>query len=145
MKKKDWVRRICRHLGGERDWLLIERRQCTNENCNKTHRLLPADLSLPYKHYETDAIEGVIDGIVTEDMMPEKSYPCRTTFQRWRRWAEELLRNAEGQLRSVVHRVYDLGYEFLKSEESLLEELKKRIGNGWLTAVVRINIDMGGG
>ena len=87
----------------------------------------------------------MIDGIVTEDMMPEESYPCRTTFQRWRIWAEELLRNTEGHLRSTVHRVYELSYEFLKSEGSLLEELKKRIGNGWLTAVIRINIDIGGG
>lgn len=40
--------------------------------------------------------------------------------------------------------VYDLSYEFLKSEGSLLEELRRRIGNGWLTSAVRIYIDTGG-
>ena len=142
--KKDWVRRICKHGDDEAERLLVERRKCTNKECRKTHRLLPANKVLPYKHYEADIIESVVDGIINEDNLCNKVYPCESTLRRWRQWAEELMKNIEGQLRSVAYRVYDLSYEFLKSEESLLEELRKRIGAGWLTAAVRIYIDTGG-
>lgn len=124
---------------------MVERRKCISDECGKTHRLLPANKVLPYKHYDADIIEGVVDGILTKETLWANAYPCESTLRRWRQWAEALLKNIEGQLRSVAYRVYDLSYEFLKSEESLLEELKKRIGVGWLTAVVRIYIDTGGG
>ena len=145
MKKKDRVRRIRRHVGGDADWLLIERRQCTNEECGKTHRLLPGNLVLPYKHYDAGAIEDVIDGTLDEDALCEEQFPCETTLRRWRNWGAELVRNTEGQLRSTLYRVYDLADRFLEAEESLLKELKKRIGYGWLTVTVRIYIDTGGG
>ena len=90
-------------------------------------------------------IEEVVEGTMDENELLETNYPCESTMRRWRMWAEELLRNAEGQLRSVVHRIYDLSYEFLKSEKSLLGELKKRSGSRWLTIVVRIYIDTEGG
>lgn len=125
--------------------MLIERRRCTRDDCGETHRLLPGNKVLPYKHYEADIIEGVVDGIINEENLCNKAYPCESTLRRWRLWAEELLRNIEGQLRSVAYRVYDLSYEFLKAEGSLLEELKRRIGLGWLTAAVRIYIDTGSG
>ena len=124
--------------------MLIERRKCTKEGCGKTHRLLPGNKVLPYKQYDADTIEGVIDGVVNEENLSMEDYPCESTLSRWREWAEELLRNTDGQLRSKVHRVYDLHYEFLKCGNSLLKELKKRIKYGWLTAVVRIYMDTGG-
>lgn len=124
--------------------MLIERRICTNRECGKTHRILPGNKVLPYKHYDADTIEGVIDGLVNEDNLSLEDYPCESTLRRWRRWAEELLKNTEGQLRSTVYRVYDLSFEFLKYGNSLLEDLKERIKYGWLTAVVRIYMDTGG-
>ena len=124
---------------------MIERRKCTNENCGKTHRLLPGELVLPYKHYDAGIIEDVVEGTLNEDALCEEEYPCESTLQRWRRWAKELKRNAEGQFRSALYRIYDLSDEFLWTGESLLEELRKRIGYGWLTDVVRIYIQTGGG
>ena len=40
-------------------------------------------------------------------------------------------------MRSAAHRFLDFGYGFLKSADSLLEELKKRISPGWLKAAAR--------
>lgn len=125
--------------------MLVERRQCMNEECGKTHRLLPGFNVLPYKHYDAGLIEEVVEGTSDEEALLEKDYPSESTLKRWKAWAEELLRNVEGQLRSTAYRVYDLSYEFLKSERSLLEELKERIDFRWLTAVIRIYIDTGGG
>ena len=116
-----------------------------NEECGKTHRLLPGFNVLPYKHYDAGLIEEVVEGTSDEEALLEKDYPSESTLKRWKAWAEELLRNVEGQLRSTAYRVYDLSYEFLKSERSLLEELKERIDFRWLTAVIRIYIDTGGG
>ena len=125
--------------------MLIERRQCTNKECRKTHRLLPGYKVFPYKHYDAGLIEEVVEGTADEESLLETQYPSESTLERWREWADKLIRNAEGQLRSMAYRVYDLSYEFLKSERSLLEELKKRIDERWMTTVVRIYIDTGGG
>ena len=125
--------------------MLIERRQCTNKECRKTHRLLPGYKVFPYKHYDASLIEEVVEGTADEESLLETQYPSESTLERWREWADKLIRNAEGQLRSMAYRVYDLSYEFLKAERSLLEELKKRIDERWMTTVVRIYIDTGGG
>ena len=50
----------------------------------------------------------------------------------------------EGQIRSAGMRFLDLKDEFLKSAESLLEELKRKISPGWLAAVVKIVYNSGG-
>lgn len=142
MEKKDWVRRISRRIGGEEEWLLIERRKCTNASCGKTHRLLP-DISIPYKQYEAGTVEDVIDGTIDEEALSEEAYPCDSTLQRWRKWAEEFLRNAEGQIRSAAYRILELSEEFLSSGESLLKELKERLNYGWLSVAIRIYINTG--
>jgi len=136
------VKRVSKKIGGNREWLLIERRQCTNKSCRKTHRLLP-DVSVPYKHYEAGAIEDVIDGTIDEEALSEEAYPCETTLQRWREWAEQFLKDAEGKLRSAAYRILELSEEFLSSGESLLKELKERLNYGWLSVAIRIYINTG--
>lgn len=138
------MNRVNEKIGGKKNWLRIERRKCTNESCGKTHRLLP-DICIPYKHYDAGIIEDVIDGTLNEDALCEEIYPCESTLQRWRAWAEEFLRNAEGQIRSAAYRILDLPEEFLWSGRSLLEELKERLNYGWLAAAIRIHINTGGG
>ena len=143
LEKKDWVRRIRRKIGGEAEWLLIERRRCMNESCRKTHRLLP-DCSVPYKHYEAGVIEDVIDGILDEDALCEEEYPSESTLERWRRWAEELLPNMEGHIRSAAYRILDMTDGFLADGMSLLDGLKERMNYGWLASAMRIYINSGG-
>ena len=122
--------------------MLIERRKC--KGCGKTHRLLPGYKVFPYKHYDADTIESVVDGDLNEDNLSTEDYPCESTLLRWRQWANEFVKNTEGRLRSTIYHVYDLTEAFLKSKVSLLEELKARIGYGWLTMVFRIYMDTGG-
>ena len=138
------MKRVSKEIGGNNRWMLIERRQCTNESCHKTHRLLP-DICIPYKHYEAGIIEDVIDGTLDEDALCEENYPCGSTLGRWRAWAKKFLQNAEGQIRSAAYRILDLSDEFLRTGRSLLEELKERLDYGWLSAAIRIHINTGGG
>lgn len=119
----------------------IEVRKCTNPSCRRKHRLLP-DISIPYKHYEASVIEDVSDGTIEEEMILE-NYPSESTIQRWKRWAEDFLRNAEGQIRSAAYRILDLSDEFLGTRESLLEALKERLNCGWLSVAIRIYINTG--
>ena len=94
------------------------------------------DFLTPYKHYETEAIEDVRDEVITED--DPIDYPCNITMQRWRGWFEKNKANLDGQIRSAGYRLLDFGAEFLKSTDSLLEELRNRISPGWLSAVVKM-------
>ena len=138
------MNRVNEKIGGRKDHLRIERRKCTSESCGKTHRLLP-DICIPYKHYEAGVIEDVIDETLNEDALCEEAYPCESTLQRWREWGTEFLRNAEGQIRSAAYRILDLPEEFLWCGRSLLEELRERLNYGWLSAVIRIHMNTGGG
>jgi hypothetical protein len=136
------VKRVSKEIGGNSKWMLIERRQCTTASCRKTHRLLP-DISVPYKHYEAGVIEDVIDGTINEDALCEETYPSESTLQRWRLWAEQFLKDAEGKLRSAAYRILDLSDEFLGTGESLLEAFKERLSYGWLSLAVRVYINTG--
>ncbi len=87
----------------------------------------------PNKHYDAGLIEDVADGIVSEDDIEIEDYPCEGTIKHWKWWMRENEKNIEGQIRPAAHRILDFGQGFLKSTDSLLEELKKRISPGWLT------------
>lgn len=115
---------------------MIECRRCTGGNCGRSHRLLP-DCSVPYKHYEAELIEDVVDGVITEEDIQE-DYPADITLQRWRQWAKQFLTETEGRLRSAGYRILDLSETFLGSRESLLDRLKERLENGWLSIAIRI-------
>lgn len=140
---RDHKKRIWKKAGGKRDWLLIERMQCTNENCRKLHNALP-DLVVPHKHYESQLIEAVIDGVVTEDYLETEDYPCGMTMKRWRAWYQNNKAAAEGQIRQAADRFLDLKEEFLRSTESLLEGIRNRIEIGWLSIMLKILYNSGG-
>lgn len=122
--------------------MLIERRKCTNKSCHKTHRLLP-DISLPYKHYDAGVIEDVIDGTIDEEALSEEYNPSESTLQRWRKWAERLMMDLEGHMRSAAYRILEMTEEFLNTRVSLLEGLRERLNYGWLSAAMRIYINTG--
>lgn len=92
-------------------------------------------------------IEKVIDDdyeFTEEEALEYENYPCEATMERWKEWAAQLIRNAEGQIRSAAHRVLDLSYEFLGSTESLVKGIKKFAIHGWLAFVIKIMTDTGG-
>ena len=144
-EKKGWADRVKRKAGGEKIWYKIEVRRCTCDSCGRSNRQLP-DIWLPYKQYEADLIEDVIDGVITEDDLIKEGhdYPCETTLKRWRDWAGKLMVNAEGHIRTTLHRIFQLPYSFLASQISLLGEIQNRIPQGWLKAIVTTMINTGG-
>ena len=103
-----------RKAGGEKVRYKIEVKRCTCEECGRSNRQIP-DIWLPYKQYEADLIEDVIDGVITEDDLIKEGhdYPCETTLKRWREWAEKLMVHAEGYIRTTLHRIFELPYSFL--------------------------------
>lgn len=135
--------RIHKKEGGQEEWYKIEVRKCTVKSCRKSHRLLP-DKSIPYKHYDADLIEAVIDGQAGEEDPTLEEGPSPSTMKRWREWGKRLETEAEGKLRSAAYRILDLTERFLGSRDSLLQGLKERLVEGWLPATMRVIYNTGG-
>ncbi|MCM1305624.1 MAG: DUF6431 domain-containing protein [Butyrivibrio sp.] len=129
--------------GGGKEWYLIRRLKCGNDECRRLHNELP-DIIFPYKHYDAGLIEDVVDGVVSEEDPETEDYPCEGTMRHWRWWARMNEPNMEGQIRVAIHRFLDSDGKLLKSEYSLLGKLKERISPGWLQAVARIIYNSGG-
>ncbi len=133
-----------KEAGGKKKPRRIERRKCPE--CGHSYRLLPDD-QIPYKHYSAEIIEKVIDDdyeFTEDELLKMEDYPCEATMARWREWAEQLVKNAEGQIRSAAHRILDLPLAFLASTYSLLKGIKERIRRGWLPFIIGIMISTGG-
>ena len=121
---------------------MIERRKC--KECGKKHRLLPDD-QVPFKHYESELIEKVIDdNLSEEEALEAEDYPCDETKNAWREWGRLLMDNAEGQIRSAVYQIMDYTDEFLCMKDSLLERIKGRIRRGWLSVIIKLMVNTGG-
>lgn len=82
LKLYDKVRRLVRAAGGEKRWEYIRRFRCVD--CKRIHRELPSHI-FPYKHYEADIINSVLDGTITPDTLGYEDYPCEMTMRRWTR------------------------------------------------------------
>lgn len=82
MKRYDGVERIIRRKGNKVDHIIIERYRCPK--CGSIHRILPDSL-YPYKQYESDIIDGVIEGLIDSNTLGFEDYPCEMTMKRWRK------------------------------------------------------------
>lgn len=129
--------------GGVKEWYLIRRLKCSGDRCGRLHNELP-DCLCPYKHYDSQLIEDVVEGVVSEADAATEDYPCEGTMKHWRWWAQMNENNMEGQVRLAAHRFLDLDEAFLKSGFSLLERLKERTSPGWLRTVLRVIYNSGG-
>lgn len=140
LQYRDSRQRICRHEGGARDTLVIRRFRCAE--CNRHHNELP-DCVVPYKHYDTEVISGVLDGVVSADDSDSEDYPVEITMQRWLQWYKDNRSRMEGYLRNAAYLVLEdtaLVYETL---ESYLEAIQKSTIR-WLESVIRIIYNSGG-
>lgn len=133
--------RVRKHEGGEKEWLLLRRLKCSS--CNTLHTELP-DCLAPYKHYETEVISGVLDGVVTADDVDSEDYPSNSTMKRWILWFWLNLANIEGHLRRAGSRIHHDGEELLYTSESLLDSIRKSYSE-WLEIILRIIYNSGGG
>lgn len=76
----DKVKRILRMKGGHKTFLYVRRFRCTK--CSKVHRELP-EFIFEYKHYDSEIINGVIDGYITSNTYGYEDYPSEMTMRRW--------------------------------------------------------------
>lgn len=96
LKYYDSVKRFIRTKYGHKKKVLIRRLRCTN--CHAMHRELP-EFIFPYKQYEADIIEAVLDSIITSNTLGYEDYPCELTMSRWRTFPPRLfLQNAFSNL-----------------------------------------------
>lgn len=141
--RRDKRLRVHKKAGGVKEWYQINRLKCINKECSKLHNELPDCLS-PHKHYDVGLIEDVVDGVVTEDDTETENYPCADTMNHWKCWIRQNEPSIDGQMKSTAYRFLDLGVEFLRSTDFLLEELRERISPGWLSVVNRFIYNSGG-
>lgn len=77
----DTVNRIVRMKNGVVKYIKIRRFRC--KSCHSIHRELP-NFIFPYKQYEADVINGVVDGYITPETLGYEDYPCEMTMNRWK-------------------------------------------------------------
>jgi len=80
LKYYDNVQRIVRTKGRKTKRLKIRRLRCYS--CGSLHRELP-DSIFPYKQYEAEVINGVLEGFITADTIGYEDYPSEMTMFRW--------------------------------------------------------------
>lgn len=77
----DRVLRISRTKRGNSSWIFLRRLRCIS--CQSVHREI-SDNVFPYKQYEAEVIIGVLDGIITENILGFEDYPCKGSMNQWR-------------------------------------------------------------
>ena len=137
---RDSCERTMRLEGGERRKFLIRRLKCSS--CGRLHRELP-DCLAPYKHYASEVISGVLDGIVSPDDEDSTDYPCETTMHRWHCWLEANQLRIDGYLKSTGYRLLGFSTELLESRVSLLNKLRSSRLE-WLETLLRVIYNSGG-
>lgn len=93
LKYYDTVRRIIRTKGRMSNHVLLRRLKCSK--CKRLHREIP-DYIYPYKQYEAEVIQGVLEGFITPDTIGFEDYPCEMTMRRWK--SQRKNKNIPGQL-----------------------------------------------
>ena len=81
LKRYDEVPRLLRTKGGVIERIKIHRWKCIN--CNSIHREIPNNV-YPFKQYESDIIDGVLEGLITNDTIGFEDYPSEMTMKRWK-------------------------------------------------------------
>ena len=80
LKPYDKVLRVVRTKGRKTKRVSIRRLRCTE--CGGLHREIPQYIC-PYKQYEKDVIQGVLEGLITSETLGYEDYPSEMTMRRW--------------------------------------------------------------
>ena len=107
---------------GKRLQLSVPRGICPS--CGRLHTVLP-DFVVPYKHYGTAVIQGVVDGKDLDTCLAEES-----TMQRWRRE----FRQMEPHIESLLRRIQEKAYPLFGA--SLLAFLRRNRPESWAASVL---------
>lgn len=103
LKYRDRCMRSMKQEGGKICGFYIRRLFCME--CHKYHRELP-DCLIPYKHYSTEVVSGVLDDIVSVQDEDSEDYPCEMTMRRWCLWLKKNIKKIEEGLREWFHLVF---------------------------------------
>ncbi|MBQ6388523.1 MAG: hypothetical protein IJH90_02690 [Mogibacterium sp.] len=126
--------------GGDTEWIFIPRHQCDNPACRRIHRMLP-DFLVPFKHYQETVVVDAVDDRIMPDSSDDR--PSAQTVLRWKRWLFMNANDIDGHLKSIGYRELNFTEELLRSDISLLSELRKRIPEGWLKEILRFIYNSG--
>lgn len=77
----DRVKRLVLGKDRLRTFIFVNRYFCCK--CHSYHREIPR-VVFPYKHYETEIINGVLDGFISSETLGFEDYPSEITMDRWR-------------------------------------------------------------
>lgn len=78
----DKIKRIVRLQGHKSRYIDIKRYKC--KVCGKVHRSITEDI-FPFKQYEAEIINGVVEGLITPDTLGFEDYPTETTIKEWKK------------------------------------------------------------
>ena len=82
LKYYDKVFRIVRTKRRLTKHVELRRFKCCK--CGSVHREIP-NYILPYKQYETELIQGVLEGLITANTIGYEDYPCEKTMIMWQK------------------------------------------------------------
>jgi len=117
---------------GEHVILIIRRLKCGA--CKRIHHELP-DILVPYKRYDSESIEAVLNGGTALSVAADES-----TISRWKRWFSGMVNYFLGCLISITIRYMKESVEEVSElPESSLQRIWHYVGDApcWLSRVVR--------
>lgn len=126
--------------GGHKYFIQIERLKC--KTCRRLHTALP-EILVPYKHYTTELISGVLDETITIGDLEDGDYPCEETMKNWHHWLMANQDYIDGYMKSIGYRRLGFGEDLLHSKVSLLTKLRKS-SEVWLETILRFIYNSGG-
>ena len=139
LKHRDCRLGVMKLEGGEKNWILINRLCCSK--CHKLHNELP-DCLVPYKHYASEIIEGVLDDTITSADEETEDYPCEMSMIRWKKWLDINRDFIEGCIRNIGFRIFDENISFLKAAENRID-LIRSTGKYWLRTILKVIYNSG--
>jgi hypothetical protein len=134
LEYRDSIFRNVKNMMSEARRFLLRRLRC--RICGKLHRELP-DIIQPYKHYESDVIQSVIDD--SEDA--EKCGADNSTIRRWKSEFAEAIPVLEQRLASIYARATEEAVP-LEMTTRIIDGIKSK-HNRWLPFVTGLLINCG--
>ena len=129
LKPRDFRVRVRKRHGGIREYIEIRRLKCPV--CGRLHNELP-DILTPFKHYGSEVIEDVVDGIVSPEELLTEDYPCEKTMERWNQWIQSNTLEIERYLQRS------------QGPDTLLLNNVRSRGAGWMGVVAQAVYNAGG-
>ena len=136
LRYRDRKLRVWMKEGGEKQYIKVRRHRCSNLDCLRYHQEIP-DCIVPYKHYDSEVISGVLDGIVQEEDLDAEDYPCVSTMLRWMTWFQANIPEIENYIQKFGHNFIEIKNKELTSDFFYLQILQES-SDFWLEKIIQI-------